>query len=319
MGEIMTAIASQVSTQIASANNLVDARLRDFQNNVLDRFFKDGGANPEAFSDPDFLYIIRASQLTFARSGNEQVRDTLIDLITRRSQETGRTRLSLSLNDAVEKAARLTANEFAELSLTYLLRMTKLNSITSLADFGKFFSTYIAPLLPDVSEKAESYQFLEAQSCGTISSFGSNNVIDSFRSNYAGVFSSGFDRQQLEGQLPSDRQNALDSVLIPCLNDPGKLQFAALDREVFDAKTKGIDLTKDQLNNSWNMFMNTVWSGDTFLSKVEPVAPQIRTLVRLWSETPLGRFLPNATGIAIGHSNLVRTCQLDADLSIWIE
>lgn len=315
----MAAIATQVSTQIASANNLVDARLRDFQNNVLDRFFKDGHANPEAFSDPDFLHVIRSSQVTFARSGDNQVRDTLIDLIARRSQETGRTRLSLSLNEAVEKAARLTANEFAELSLAYLLRMTKQSQINSLDDLGKFFSTYIAPLLPDVSEKIASYQFLEAQSCGMISSFGSTDVVEIFRRNYAGVLSSGFDREQLESHLPPDRPHDLDSVLIPCLNDPDKLQFAAQDRDVFDAKTKDIDLTKDQMNNIWNMFTNTVWSGDAFITKVEPVAPQIRTLARLWKETPLGRFVPNATGIAIGHSNLVRTCKLDADLSIWIE
>src|SRR5229473_350490 len=116
MKEIMEAIASQLPGYAAVAREIVDERLRDFEQRVIGRFADTSSTRSEAFKDPDFQHVVIRAQNAYARSGDEQVRETLVDLIARRSMETDRTRLLLSLDEAVEKAALLTKNEFAELS-----------------------------------------------------------------------------------------------------------------------------------------------------------------------------------------------------------
>jgi hypothetical protein len=93
---------TQVARQIA------DDRMKDFETVLLARANDPSVMRSEAFKDPDFQYLLGRAQHAYARSGDHQLRDTLIDLIARRSREEDRTRLSLTLNEAVEKAAVLT-------------------------------------------------------------------------------------------------------------------------------------------------------------------------------------------------------------------
>lgn len=318
MTEILGALAAQFPAQQAAAQQLVTERLADFEKYFLEKFSNSTIGNSGAFADPDFQFIVRASQHAYARSGDEGVRDTLVDLIARRSLATERTRLSLTLNEAIEKAARLTKNEFAELSLCYLIRYTQNGGVNNLDSFAKYFSDYISPLLPDISEADASYQYIEAQVCGTVSVLKAG-VVSQLRTNYAGVFSKGFDRITLESHLPDGKKNVLDEMLMQCLNDAERLQFNVLNKDTFMTKSKKFGLEQGQLDNVWNMFFSTVWDDEEFLFKVEPAVPQIRMLKRMWDETNMCKLTLNTAGIAIGHTNLVRLSKLDADLSIWIK
>jgi hypothetical protein len=321
MTEILSALAAQFPAQIAVAHQIVTTRLAEFEKSFLEKFNSSTNANSEAFADPDFQYVVRASQHAYARSGDGNVRDTLIDLIARRSKEQGRTRLTLTLNEAVEKAALLTKNEFAELSLCYLLRYTMNHRIGNMEQFTNYFQLSIAPLLQDISKEDASYQYLEAQSCGNAGAFGSD-LIQILRERYGGIFSGGFERHMLAGNLPDGKKDLLDQAgyVIPCLNDSTKLQIKAINKDDFLKLTKTtIQLNEAELTNVWNMFEATIWNGEDFLSNVEKCVPEIRTLAELWNKSPLNKFTLTTVGIAIGHSNLVRTSKLDADLSIWIK
>lgn len=321
MTEILSALAAQFPAQIAVAHQIVNTRLAEFEKSFLEKFNSSANANSEAFADPDFQYVVRASQHAYARSGDGNVRDTLIDLIARRSKEQSRTRLTLTLNEAVEKAALLTKNEFAELSLCYLLRYTINLRIGNMEQFASYFQSNIAPLLPDISKEDASYQYLEAQSCGNVGAFGSD-IIAILRERYAGIFSEGFERNLLESHLPDGKKDLLDHAgyVIPCLNDPTKFQIKSINKENFLKLTKTtIQLNEAELTNVWNMFEATIWNGEVFLSNIEKYFPEIRTLAELWNKSPLNKLTLTTVGIAIGHSNLIRTSQLDADLSIWIK
>jgi hypothetical protein len=167
MQKILLALGTQLTTYTAIAREIVDARLADFKEQLIEKFVDAGTANSTAFMDPDFQYALTRAQHAYARSGDEGVCDILIDLIAARSKQTDRSRLSLTLNDAVEKAAVLTKNEFAELSLSYLIRYVNLGAVT-LPSFGARLSQFVSPLLPDISTENASYQYIEAQSCGSI-------------------------------------------------------------------------------------------------------------------------------------------------------
>lgn len=325
MRQILDALAAQFPAQLAAAKQVVDARLADFEQRILEKFKDSSQADSQAFTDPDFQYVVRSSQHAYARLGDDVVGDVLIDLIAHRSKQQQRSRLSLTLNEAVEKSALLTKNEFAELSLCYLLKHTMNPGIGNLKTFSEFFELHISPLLPDISTEPASYQYLEAQSCGNLAigviRTQVHDVVQLFRVNYGGIFSKGFDRDLLESHLPDGKKDTLDKkeLIIPCLNDPTKLQLKAINKEAFIKSCADSDLSQEQLTNVWNMFEATIWNGEEFLSSVEKHVPDIRKLVDLWGTSNIQNLNLTTVGIAIGHANLKRLSGINADLSTWIK
>jgi hypothetical protein len=315
--EITAAAQLQILTKVAE--KVVNERFADFQKSLLSLAHTPDGIRREAFTDPDFIYLLGRAQHAYARSGDVQLRDTLVDLIARRSKEVDRTRLSLSLNEAVEIAAVLTKNEFAELSAVYLIRYTRNQGINNLQAFANFLQHSFIPLLPDISREHSSYLYLEAQSCAKIENFSVFDLLQAFRSNYAGVLVKGFDRAALESQLPEGKKNALDGLLMPCLNDPSKLQFCVLNRMVFEEKAASSGLEKGELTNAYNLFENTVLTQQEIIERLSPAVPDIELAFDLWTNTPLKNLTLTTVGIAIAHANLVHVAGFEADLAVWIK
>ena len=63
MKQIIEAIASQHTAYAAVARELVDARLTNFEQRILERFANPNTARSEAFKDPDFQYTFSRAQI----------------------------------------------------------------------------------------------------------------------------------------------------------------------------------------------------------------------------------------------------------------
>jgi hypothetical protein len=317
MRQIIEALGQQIPHYTAIAREVVDARLVDFEKSMLEKFTQPNAARPEAFKDPDFQYLFGKAQDSYARCGDETVRDTLVDLIARRSREEQRSRLSLTLNDSIEIAAVLTKSEFAELAVAYHLKMVQFNGVGNLQGFAEALQL-VVPMLRDVSRHDSSYQYLEARSCATIGVL-SVDLHAALVQKYGGIFCKGFERAAIDTTLPAEKTALLDSVVIPCLNDPAKVQFSALNKEVFKDIAKMSGLTDQELDQAYALQENNVWSEQELISAVRPLVPEIELLFDLWKNTPLHRLVLTTVGIAIGHAKLVGTGKFDAELAIWIK
>jgi hypothetical protein len=120
------------------------------------------------FKDPDFQFMLGDAQKAAARSDDAAIRETLVDIVARRSMETARTRLALTLNDAAIRAANLTADEYAALSLVYVSRYTVQNGIDSFDKLCDYVNSCMIPFAKLVSREAASFWQIQAQSCGSI-------------------------------------------------------------------------------------------------------------------------------------------------------
>jgi hypothetical protein len=319
MTEIMVGLAAQLAFYQLDAQQTVEDRLTLFREEMLKTFAQPGRGNPEAFRDPDFQYMLNDAQIAYARSGDEVVKDTLVDIIARRSLETERSRIAVTLNDAATKVPLLTTNEFAELSLVYVLKHTQNYTVKNFLKLCEYLRSAVMPFVKDISREDASYWHLEAQSCATID-ITEVNIWHIFKQRYGGVLGRGFDRTQLESHLPDGQKNALDGFIIPCINDNTKLQPNATRREVFHDVASGAGLTVAQLDNVWNLFEGTTPAQESEqISLFSTHVPDIGLLFGLWQNTPLKNLKLNSVGIAIGHANAVRVTGFDAPLGVWIK
>ena len=210
-------IATQTARQTAQE------RVEELTPKIIERITSQPNSAPEALKDPDFHFALFKAQQAYARSGEPDVGEILVDLIGRRATEGVRTRLALSLNDAIEKVASLTANEFATLSIIYVLRYTRRLNINNYERFIDWLRESVLPYVADLPDHDLSLSHLEAQSCGKISLV-SMEFRKMFIVHYAGVLSKGFDKDEIKKHAPEQYGDALDSpnIIVRCLHDASK-------------------------------------------------------------------------------------------------
>lgn len=315
--QIIETVAQQQIAFAAVARDIVDARLLKFENQILERFRTDDNARNEAFKDPDFQYLLGRAQHAQARCGDDDVAEALVEMIAQRSRQTERNRLALSLNQAVERAATLTRNEFAELSICYLFRYTVRQGIKSIPEFYKYLNETINLFIDEVSEEDSSYSYLEAQGCATRVMF-PVSFRDLLINSYAGFLSKGFAIADVADILDNNEvQNRL--IILPCLRNPSLFQANATSKEVFLSKMAEIGLSDDKSQQVWAKNEGALMSEEEIISELKSAVPRIDDMFRVWNKTPLQSLNLTSVGIAIGFSNTVRLSGLEADLAIWIK
>jgi hypothetical protein len=310
---ILSSIRDNVESQMSLAKELLKERLDAFEARMFIRFSDKSSSRVEAFSDPDFRCVVAKAQIENARANDDQICSNLIDLIALRSMQNDRTRLSLTLNEAVDRAAVLTKEEFAELSLVFLLRYSRLALVNSWVDVANYLNVYAIPLLDEIAREESAYLYLVSHSCATIE-LASIGVYQLIVGNYGGCLSKGFDEEQLRSLLPESKQSVLNDFLMPCINDASKLQLSVLAEQDFQVP----ELSNDERKNVWNMFQKTFWSETEVIERFKALVPRISDLFELWNTTPLERLLLTSVGMALGFSN-ARRLGWDGRLEVFIK
>ena len=277
-----------------------------------------GEARKEAFSDPDFQALLNEASDEYARSGDKLVCENLVRLIARRSLEKDRSRLTLVLNDAVQKSAQLTKNEFAELSMILLIRNTSITT-SSLEFLVDILKKLVVPLLPDLSKDESSYQYLESLACAQ-RDLTEVTLHEFFKQRFLGLFSHGFIADEFYSSYLPNKQGVLDRLIMPCLNNANKMQFAALNKSVFFERCSGLglDLTIEELDSAYSFFVSTMLSNDEIKSKLQNLLPETEEIFEVWNNTALKHMRLSSVGIALGFSNLKRF-DFEGDISSWIK
>lgn len=116
---LMLEVGKQLAVFHAEGQLKVEQRLDKFREEVLREFANGSAAAPEALKDPDFQAVLSDAQKNFVRTDDEEVAASLISLITERSQQTQRSRVSLSLNAAIELMGSLTAEDISTVSALF--------------------------------------------------------------------------------------------------------------------------------------------------------------------------------------------------------
>lgn len=313
--QVIDAISQQLPAFGTIAREIVDARVQDFKDDVLKKI-ADHEARLEAFGDPGFVSTLHAAQKSYAISDDREVNHMLVDLISRRSLEESRTRKSLSLDQAVEVAGKLTKTEFAELSVCYIFRYTTNRDVGNIDKFSQYLRNHIDPFVDDVSLDDSAYAYLEAQRCATVS-MGEVAFRSIMVANYAGLISKGVEEVAFAAILPSG--DLPQSLFTRCLHNPALVQLNALSQDGFKTAAKDAGVPDEATSQLWAAFEPSLMTTEEFVAAYEPRVPNLRRFVSAWDQSPLSHLQLTTVGIAIGYTNAIRMTPFTADLDIWIK
>jgi hypothetical protein len=274
--------------------------------------------NPEGLKqakEPDFQHAVFTVQKEYARCGDKDLGDLLVDLLVDRTKQPLRSILQIVLNESLAVAPKLTHDQLAALSLIFLFRYTINNGLGSFAGLDAYLARYVAPFSSVIDKKDACYQHLEYSGCGTVG-IGSVALVEVFRRNYAGLFSKGFDEAQFQSKqmtIPFTHP-----IFVTCLHDQSRRQVNAMNEDVLKKQAASQQIVGDDLNKLIALQNEHLMAHEDIKTFIVARQPHMQRVFDIWEESNMKHFTLTSVGISIGHANIKKNLGEFTDLSIWI-
>ena len=296
------------------AKETAKARAEEITEGFLSKLQKEHPAGFEKANDPDFQYALFTVQKEYARNGDKDLGDLLVDLLVDRSKHDQRDILQIVLNESLSTAPKLTENQLAVVAVIFLFKYTQNFGIGNHQMFAEYLDKHVAPFASKVVKNMACYQHLEFTGCGAIGL--GESSLESIMGRYQGQFLKGFDAKEI-----TDRGVSIGvdpRFFIPCLNDPSKMQVRANSKELLDKNLEALAITPDDRAKIGALFDVGKMNEMEIKEKCVEIRPYMSGLFETWSESAMKNFTLTSVGIAIGHANIKRLVGEFANLSIWI-
>ncbi|HMH09521.1 MAG TPA: LPO_1073/Vpar_1526 family protein [Candidatus Nitrosopolaris rasttigaisensis] len=304
-------ILSENAAEIARkrAEELIDAFLNKLQEKI-----------PEAIKSvetPSMQHAIFSAQKEYAKTGDKELCDSLIDILIERAKEEDRNLKQIVLDECISVLPKLTLKQLDTLSIIFSFKYSKYNSVVNFESLKRIFELTLRPFVISLSNENSVYQHLEYVGCGTIS-LASLSLEQSILENYRRIFSSGFSKEEFETYHLKNLEK-YNSLIIPCLNNSSIFQINA------DSSTELLELGKiNGLNehdvsplipliNNYSMNVHEV------KEKLLTMGDFMGSIMDFWTNSNLKNMTLTTVGIALALMNSRRKIGTTADLSIWIK
>jgi hypothetical protein len=298
-----------------AAKETASSRVEEITDQVIKKLEKDFPEGLQKAKDPDFQYALFTVQKEYARSGDKDLGDLLVDLLVDRSKQDQRDILQIVLNESLSTAPKLTDTHLAALAVIFLLKYTQNYGVGTHQAFGEYLDKHLLPFVSKLTKNQAGYQHLQFSGCGSTGLSG-NSLEGILGTTYQGQFLKGFDQSEIAGRAISV---GLDSrFFIPCLNDPTKLQVKANSKEILEKHLDTQGLSADDRAKVLQLFELGKMSEPEIKEALIAIRPYMAEVIEIWSNSPMQTFTLTSVGMAIGHANIKRLIGEFASLSIWI-
>lgn len=296
------------------ARDIASSRVEEITNRVIEKLETEYPEGLQKAKDPDFQYALLTVQKEFARNGDVDLGELLVDLLVDRSKQANRNLLQIVLNESLATAPKLTEEQLAILALVFLFKYTQNNNIGNHELFGQYLDACVAPFVKQLSKSAASYQHLEFAGCGTV--LVSRSLEEIIGETYQGLFLKGFEKEELVKRNVSVELD--EKFFIQCMNDSTKLQNNALNKKNIQHQFEQKLFSEDDSVKLISIFNEFKMSNVEIKEKTIQIRPFMKDVFDAWADTPMRSLKLTSVGMAIGHANIKRFVGEFAQLDMWI-
>lgn len=204
-----------------------------------------GKGNPNSFSQPEKQFALIEAQKSYALSGDEELRSTLVRTVIQISSEPERSLKSIILNESLKILPTLTSQQIHTVATVFLVKYVRISSAKNIASlsekYGQFIGTRWATLNPGDGD----FRHIVFSRCGTVE-MTQRNFTNILKEAYPGLVAAGFAPDNLVDIFGSVNVSA--QAIMPCLNDTEKVQIAAVDSKIIEEKAKVYNWNNEQVS-----------------------------------------------------------------------
>jgi len=295
---------------------------------MIDKFLSElESQSPESvnnMNDPDLQYVLFNAQMEYARSGDEELGDRLVQLLIERTKEKERTLKQIVLNEAMTVLPKLTESQMNILTFAFLNKRLIFQGVLSHPQLITSLTKYVTPFLISPIPSENDFLHLEYLGCVELERLATNELGATYRTGYSGLFSKGFNMETLRGYIPEygpdiDLTEKIKTLLIRCLNNSELFQLNAVRQDALEIKAKDLQLSETVIGQLTSLHNNHLMTEQEVEAHLEKDYPDYAVMRDLWKNTYLNGLSLTTVGIALAHANLKNKTDITGGLEIWIQ
>lgn len=182
MGSVFNELPDETKRQIETNQKSYFQALSE----NLGKIIKQNNELKKVIDSPDFQYISKQATISASRSSSIELHKNLSFLLIQRVNNDNEDLKRIVYNEAIETLAKLTQNELKILTLCFLLKRTKFNSLINFKQFIQYLEDRIKLFIDFKNTNAE-FEHLVYTGCASISIAG-NDLFELFKGNYPDIF-----------------------------------------------------------------------------------------------------------------------------------
>lgn len=297
------------------AKETADQRAKEITEQFLEELSEKNPGGLKASEDPDFQHSLFQAQKEYARSGDKELGDILVDILVDRSKEEERSLLQVVLNESLSIAPKLNSTQLDILACCFNLGYTRRNNIATTQMFADYLNDAVLVFADAVGEKDSNYKHLEYVGCAAIRA-GSRDIVNILMQTYKAIFCKGFEREQLN-DIAEESPN-IWSVLIPCLHNVNLVQARGMDDDVIRTLCKQQAISEENANKLIQINNSQMMNKNEATDYLKSICPKFERFLEDIAKSSFNNLDLTSVGIAIAHAHSRKKVGFDADLSIWI-
>jgi len=299
------------------AKDTAQKRAEEITNKFLEELIKKNSQGLKNAREPDFQYALFTVQKEYARTGDKELGDILVDILVDRTKQVNRNLEQIVLNESLQTAPKLTSNQYAALSVLFVLVHTKYLRMVNFSEFSKYLERELSPFVPELVKEEACYRHLVYAGCGTLE-FGSATIEAIFLERYPLLFVKPFPKKEV-ADLLSQEPN-LSTIISPSPKDDNLVEPLFTEGEIIRKKALQLSIEASTIDNLLGIMKRHTMDSKEAKEYCIKAHPCMTILYDVWGDSLMKRMTLTSVGIAIAHANIRRVtgAQYD-DLSIWIK
>ena len=291
-------------------------RAEEITEKFLKTFFEDSNQDKTKLEEPAVQSSIYEVQKAYARTGDEQLAQRLLDTLVARVISEERSINQIVLDEAISVLPKLTDNEVNLLSFMVSATKVQYQGINTLQAFDDFVNTALLKFFPDKISTSE-LKHLQYCGCFTLPMGGPHAFMslgEYLGVRYKGLLVNGFSEQQFKVETNGMDLASLGDFIIKNLRNHEMYQFNALYDSEFDQRLVQLGLGEQ------GKLLKSLWH-KTAMNKTEvekviiDINPHANTLINAWNKTILPAIELSPVGYAIAVINFNRI--MNSKLDFW--
>lgn len=303
----------EVLSQRAAA--IAMKRVEEFTDTLMEQLRKEQPQGCRSAEDPDFQLSLFAAQREYARCGEKQLGDILVDLLVQRSKQNDRDILQIVLSECIEVVAKLTEEQLAALAAVFIVRYTEMRRVHVIDQVVLQLKQCLSPIIQYLSDRRTCYQHLEYTGCATVE-IAEIDILTILEGAYRVTLTKGLDPVLFTREFAP--LCSISNLLVTDGTRGNRVWFTiprvtALIECLAQAEIPGalINLVTKQLEAT---YMTT----EEVRAEIVSQFPEFQSFLDIWRRSQLRSLQLTSVGTAIAHAYLRSKCAFKTDLSIWV-
>lgn len=300
-----------------NAAEIANLRAEKLVNNFLSQLKEKDPYLIAKVEDPDMQYTIYTAQKEYARSGDLEQEEILVNILLERIQTDSLSLRKIALNEALEVLPKVTNQQLDIMTLIFLLQDTQRNGITNNGIMENYLKSSFLPFMKSLTVDKYCYKHLQFTGCCSSVGLAEDQISKVFIDRYPSIFNKGFELESFKALIPDD--SAIGKMLVKCLNNSKLYQFKFMTKEQLAEETKKMYSDEYLITQLQTLFDASKMNINEANGHLINLLPEMKDLIYTWENSYMCAMDVTTVGTTLAIMNLKRKANSNLDLSVWIK